>query len=201
MKNGNFTRIWFAVIAAFVAFGATTYAVAQEAPAAKIIVVDLREVQRSSLAGKDLLRQVENYRSELESERAKLEQQMRDAEQELDRQRPVLSQDALEEKYKAAQQKFQTARNALQDKVNRFQVGAAKADRDLQAKLNPIYGQLLTKYNANFILDRSVLIMTAPSVVDVTNEVVQALDKAAPTMKLEVPPPGSTPPPSDDQQP
>jgi Skp family chaperone for outer membrane proteins len=194
MKNGNFTRMWLAVFAAFIAFGATTHAIAQEAPAAKIIVIDLREVQRSSLAGKDLLRQVENYRSELEAERAKLEQEMRDTEQELDRQRPVLSQDALEEKYKAAQQKFQTARSNLQDKVNRFQMGAAKADRDLQSALTPIYTQLLTKYNANFVLDRSVIIQTSGNVVDVTREVVQALDKAVPTMKLEVPPPGSATP-------
>jgi Skp family chaperone for outer membrane proteins len=193
MKNGNFTRMWLALVAAFVVFGATNAAFAQEAPAAKIIIIDLREVQRSSLAGKDLLRQVENYRAELEAERAKLEQEMRDTEQELVRQQSILSAEAFEEKRKAAAQKFADARNSLQDKVNRFQAGAAKADRDLQAALNPIYQSLLTKYGANFILDRSVIVMSAGSGLDATREVVQALDKAVPTMKLEVPAAGSAP--------
>lgn len=192
MKNGNFSRTWLAALAAMFVFGATTYASAQEATAAKIIVVDLREVQKSSSAGKSFATQVESLRSELEADKAKLEKQAADAEQELGRQKAILSDAAFEEKRKAAAQQFADSRNNLQDKANRVQVALGNADRDLQSALNPIYQALLTKYGANMILDRSVIVMTG-QVTDVTREVITQLDQKMPSIKLNMPAAGSTP--------
>jgi Skp family chaperone for outer membrane proteins len=192
MKNGKIARTWLAAAAALFVVGATSYASAQDAPAAKVIVVDLREVQKSSKAGQDFARQVETMRADLEADKQKLEKQAADAEQELGRQKAILSDAAFEEKRKAAAQQFADSRNNLQDKANRVQVALANADRDLQSALNPIYNALLSKYGANIMLDRSVIVQTG-QVTDVTREVISQLDSKMPTIKLSMPPAGSTP--------
>jgi len=192
MKNGNIARTWLAAAAAVFVVGAASYASAQEAPGAKIIIVDLREVQKSSLAGKDFARQVETLRADLESDKQKLEKQAADAEQELSRQKAILSDAAFEEKRKAAAQQFADSRNNLQDKANRVQVALGNADRDLQSALNPIYMAVLSKYGSNMILDRSVIVATG-QVTDVTREVISQLDQKMPSIKLNMPAAGSTP--------
>ena len=192
MKNGNIARTWLAAAAALFVVGATSYASAQETTGAKIIIVDLREVQKSSKAGQDFARQVETLRADLETDKQKLEKQAADAEQELSRQKAILSDAAFEEKRKAAAQQFGDSRNNLQDKANRVQVALGNADRDLQSALNPVYQALLSKYGANMILDRSVIVMTG-QVTDVTREVISQLDQKMPSIKLNMPAAGSTP--------
>ena len=154
MKHGNIARTWLAAAAALFVVGAASYASAQDIAGAKIIIVDLREVQKSSKAGQDFARQVETLRADLEADKQKLEKQAADAEQELSRQKAILSDAAFEEKRKAAAQQFADSRNNLQDKANRVQVALGNADRDLQSALNPVYQALLSKYGANMILDR-----------------------------------------------
>ena len=192
MKNGKIARTWLAAAAALFVVGATSYASAQDVPAAKIILVDLREVQKSSKAGQDFARQVETLRADLETDKQKLEKQAADAEQELSRQKAILSDAAFEEKRKAAAQQFADSSNNLQDKAKRVQAALANADRDLQSALNPVYNALLTKYGANILLDRSVIVATG-QMTDVTREVIQQLDAKMPTIKLNMPPAGSSP--------
>lgn len=194
MKNGNIARTWLAAAAALFVVGAASYASAQETAGAKIIIVDLREVQKSSKAGQDFARQVETLRADLEADKQKLEKQAADAEQELSRQKAILSDAAFEEKRKAAAQQFGDSRNNLQDKANRVQVALGNADRDLQSALNPVYQALLSKYGANMILDRSVIVMTG-QVTDVTREVISQLDSKMPSIKLNMPAAGSAPRP------
>jgi len=193
MTNGKIARTWLAAAAALFVVGASSYAAAQEAPAAKIIVVDLREVAKSSKVGQEMARQRDTLRAELEADNQKLEKQYGDAAQELDRQKAILSDAAFEEKRKAAAQQFADARNNLQDKANRMSVALSNGDRDLQSALQPIYSQLLTKYGANMLLDRSVIVAVGTSTTDVTREVLQQLDQKMPTIKLTVPAAGSTP--------
>ena len=192
MKHGNIARTWLAAAAALFVVGAASYASAQDIAGAKIIIVDLREVQKSSKAGQDFARQVETLRADLEADKQKLEKQAADAEQELSRQKAILSDAAFEEKRKAAAQQFADSRNNLQDKANRVQVALGNADRDLQSALNPVYQALLSKYGANMILDRSVIVMTG-QVTDVTREVISQLDQKMPNIKLNMPAAGSTP--------
>ncbi|MGE0667449.1 MAG: OmpH family outer membrane protein [Sphingomonadales bacterium] len=192
MTNGKIARTWLAAAAALFMVGAGSYASAQEAPAAKIIVVELREVFKSSKVGQDYARQLENLRQELETDKQKLEKQAADAEQELGRQKAILSDAAFEEKRKAAAQQFADSRTNLQDKANRMSVASANAERELQSALDPVYKALLSKYGANMLLDRSVIV-AAGQVTDVTREVIQQLDAKMPTIKLSLPPAGSTP--------
>lgn len=194
MKNRNFTRTGLAVIAAMFVFCASTNVFAQEAAPAKIIVVNLGEVISTSLAGKELIRQGKTYGSEIEADNAKNEQQGREFEAEIRRQEAVLAKEALQAKAQEYQQKYMNSRAAIQDKANRVQTALSNAEKDIMAALNPIYQQLLTKYNANMVAESRMFLATG-QVIDVTREVIQKLDQSMPTIKVNVPAASAAPKP------
>lgn len=176
----------FAILAfALVAVANTGNADAQSAQTAKVIIIDTQEITRSSLAGKDLLRQIENYRAELEAEQARLEQEFKTAEAELVRQQSILTQEAWTEKARAMQEELRGPRIELQDRSRRLQIAADRASQELQSALMPIYQELLAKYGANLLIDRGMAVLTGPG-MNVTQTVIEKLDAALPALKLDV---------------
>ena len=163
-----------------------TAAYAQSAETAKVIIVDRALIVRDSLAGKDLVRQGENFSAEIEAERARLEQDARNTEQELIRQRDIISEEALAEKMRIEQQRLAIAGRDLQEKVNRVQIAVRKAEADLQSALQPIFQEVMNSNNANIILDRNMLVQVGPG-MDVTRIVIDKLNAALPSLKVDVP--------------
>ncbi|MFN3232725.1 MAG: OmpH family outer membrane protein [Alphaproteobacteria bacterium] len=190
MKKTSFMRTSVTALAILVISGIGATAMAQSAQTAKVLVVDSAEILRSSLAGKDLTRQVETQSAQLEAERDRLRQEVRAQEQELQRQAAILSPEALQERGQAAGQKFAAAQQDLEDKLRRYQIGTRKAERELQSTLTPIYQELLNKYGANLIFERSTLVMTGTG-LDITREVVERLDQTLSTIKLDIPAAGA----------
>jgi len=179
------TTIATLIIALF-AFTGANVAEAQTAKTAKVVIIDFMEIQRTSLAGKDLMRQAENYRAELEAEQQRIQQDIRSTEAELSRQRDILTEDALQEKARAEQQRLSIAERDFRDKNNRIQIAARRAEQELQSKLAPIYQGIMSSHGANIIMDRSQMILSG-SGMDVTREVIEKLDIAMPSIKLVVP--------------
>ncbi len=159
---------------------------AQNAQTGKIVIIDYMEIQRNSLAGKDLLRQAENYRAELEAETQRLQTDVRQTEAQLTSQRDFLSEDALQEKASAEQQRLSAAERELRDRSNQIQLAARKAEQEMQSTLTPIYQEIMKEHGANIIMDRSQMILSGPG-MDVTREVIEKLDAALPTLKMDVP--------------
>jgi len=180
------TFTFFAVLMGLaVSFASTTGAIAQQAKAAKIVIVDEQEIYRSSLAGKDLLNQIETHRGELEAEAAKYQQDARDEQTELERQQAILSPEAFEEKRRGIGQKYTSIQTDLRDKARRLQVAQSKSDREMQSALVPIYQGMLRKHAANLILDRGQIVLPGPG-LDITREIIESLDAEMPTVKLQV---------------
>lgn len=170
----------------FAALAAGTQpASAQQAKEARIVIVDLQEIYRSSLAGKDLLKQIETHRAELEAEAARYQQDARDEQTELERQQAILSAEAFEEKRRSIGQKYTSIQTDLRDKARRLQIAQSKADRELQSSLVPIYQAMLKSHSANLILDRGQIVLPGPG-LDITREVIEKLDAGMPGIKLQV---------------
>ncbi len=186
MNTKTTLRATFAAIAfVLVAVASSGSAEAQSAQTAKVIIIDTQEITRSSLAGKDLLRQIENHRAELEAEQARLEQEFKTAEAELVRQQSILTQEAWTEKARAMQEELRGPRLELQDRSRRLQIAADRASQELQSALMPIYQELLAKYGANLLIDRGMAVLTGPG-MNVTQTVIEKLDVALPALKLDV---------------
>jgi Skp family chaperone for outer membrane proteins len=85
---------------------------------------------------------------------------------------------------------FQNRAQAAQDEVNRgrqqLQRNQAYISQQIQAKLNPIYSQVMQRRGANVLVEQGAT-LAAASALDVTTDVITALNAALPTVQTTAP--------------
>ena len=179
------------LVASVIAAGAmigkvTPVAAATAAPAASIIVIDSQQIRRDSLAGKDILRQIDDVRSSVQADIQKQEQQLRAEEDELKRQRAILTPEAFDQKRQAWEQKVMEVQRKVQEKNAALEMALQKANGELQRAIMPILQKTLETKNATFMVDKSQIILMAPNKgLDVTTDVIEKLDSVLPGVKVD----------------
>lgn len=175
-----------AVIAAGAMIGKVTPGTAAETPSASIIVIDSQQIRRDSLAGKDILRQIDDIRSAVQADIQKQEQQLRAEEDELKRQRAILTPEAFDQKRQAWEQKVMEVQRKVQEKNAALEMTLQKANGELQRAIMPILQKTLDARNATFLVDKSQIILMAPNKgLDVTTDVIEKLDSVLPGVKVD----------------
>ena len=175
-----------AVIAAGAMIGKVTPGTAAETPSASIIVIDSQQIRRDSLAGKDILRQIDDIRSAVQADIQKQEQQLRAEEDELKRQRAILTPEAFDQKRQAWEQKVMEVQRKVQEKNAALEMALQKANGELQRAIMPILQKTLDARNATFLVDKSQIILMAPNKgLDVTTDVIEKLDSVLPGVKVD----------------
>ena len=174
------------VIAAGAMIGKVTPVTAAEPPSASIIVIDSQQIRRDSLAGKDILRQIDDIRSAVQADIQKQEQQLRAEEDELKRQRAILTPEAFDQKRQAWEQKVMEVQRKVQEKNAALEMALQKANGELQRAIMPILQKTLETKNATFMVDKSQIILMAPNKgLDVTTDVIEKLDSVLPGVKVD----------------
>lgn len=174
------------VIAAGAMIGKVTPVTAAEPPSASIIVIDSQQIRRDSLAGKDILRQIDDIRSAVQADIQKQEQQLRSEEDELKRQRAILTPEAFDQKRQAWEQKVMEVQRKVQEKNAALEMALQKANGELQRAIMPILQKTLETKNATFMVDKSQIILMAPNKgLDVTTDVIEKLDSVLPGVKVD----------------
>ncbi len=175
------------LIAAATLMGTHTAVLAADStPAASIIVIDTQQIRQNSLAGKDILRQIDDVRSSVQDEIQKEEDKLRAEEAELKRQRAILTPDAFDQKYQAWQQKVMDVQRKVQQKNAQLEAALQKANGVLQRAILPILQKTLEARGATFMLDKSQVILIAPNKgLDVTTQVIEQLDTVLPGVKVD----------------
>jgi len=170
------------VIAAGAMIGKVTPGTAAEStPSASIVVIDSQQIRRDSLAGKDILRQIDDIRSAVQADIQKQEQQLRAEEDELKRQRAILTPEAFDQKRQAWEQKVMEVQRKVQEKNAALEMALQKANGELQRAIMPILQKTLETKNATFMVDKSQIILMAPNKgLDVTTDVIEKLDRHLP---------------------
>jgi len=105
------------------------------------------------------------------------------------------AQAALQTRYNSLQQRQAAANQELQRLEQNIQSTRANVARQLNERLSPIYTQVMNAHGANLLLDVGATLAHAPA-LDVTNEVLTALNAALPSVSvtpLPAPPPGTQP--------
>ncbi len=153
---------------------------------ASIIVIDTQQIRRDSLAGKDILRQIDDIRSSVQADIQKTEQQLRAEEDELKRQRAILTPEAFDQKRQAWEQKVMDVQRKVQEKNAELEQALQKANGELQRAITPILQKILETKGATFMLDKSQIIIMAPNKgLDVTTDVIEKLDSVLPGVKVD----------------
>ncbi len=182
-----------AIVSAVSTFTTIGTSLAAEAlPTAVIAVIDSRMVRFNSAAGKDIQSQLDKIRTKFQAEIAEQEKKLKEEEATLKSQRSILPKESYDAKVKDFQNKVLTVQREVQIKNRQLETALGNAQNELQRALKPILQKILKEHKATMIMDVSLVIEKGPG-LDVTTNVIEALDQVLPSIKVELPAASATP--------
>jgi Skp family chaperone for outer membrane proteins len=179
---------------------------AQRTPPAMIVIVDTERLLNECTACRAAAAQIQsmaqqgNATARTLAQPIQAEQQAIEAAAQTTANQPpsaarTAAENALKTRYQALQGRQTAANQELQRLDQNIQSVRANVVRQLQERLNPIYTQVMSTHGANLLVEQGATLAHAPA-LDVTNEVLTALNAAAPSVSvtpLPAPPPGTQP--------
>ncbi|MBR2286580.1 MAG: OmpH family outer membrane protein [Alphaproteobacteria bacterium] len=155
----------------------------------RMAIVRMDAIQTDSHVLQDLRKQRESYesklRDELTAEQKKLEKEKADIEKSQD----VLSRDALQRRVVDYQNRVTKLQRDLNERAQSIEASFQKALAEIQTKhLDPVIEGIIAKKNLSLVIDGRFARMGAGTEnLDITNDVVSALDKKVSAVKMEKP--------------
>ncbi len=176
--------------AATAAVIAPAAASAQAVPAAVVAVVDLNRVTSDCTACKTasaaLRSQVTAFQGRQRSLTTPLETEQRAIQTSIDALKGAQPDAALQARARAFDQKRQQAAQQLQREQEQIERNQAYIRQQIATKLGPVYQQVMQRRGANLLVETSATLATSTS-VDVTGDVLAALNTAMPTIATTAP--------------
>jgi Skp family chaperone for outer membrane proteins len=172
-KDNTMVRLFFMSLAFMMVLGLG--ASAQELKS--VAVVDLKVILQSSKAGASIKQQMnkkqDEYKKDLESQQKKLS----DAKDALARDRSVLSPDAYAEKRKAFENDLGKLQTNMRGKKNSLDKAFSTAMETLQTQTMTVVSDIAKEKNYTLVLPRSSVLVMTDSNMDITQDVLSALDE------------------------
>jgi Skp family chaperone for outer membrane proteins len=164
---------------------------AQAVPPAVVAVVDLDRVSSQCNACKTAIAALQAQQTAFNNRRqalaAPLEAEGKSIQAAVDALPKGKQPDAaLTARYKAFQEKQQSGADELQRQAEQIQRNEAYVNQQIQSKLNTIYTPVMQRRGANLLVDVRATLATSRS-VDVTDDVLAALNAALPTIATTAP--------------
>ena len=165
---------------------------AQAIPAAVVAVVDLEKVQTQGTAcqaaSTALRSQVTALQTRGSSLAAPLQAEGKSIQAAVDALKGKEPDAALQARIKAFQTKQQQGEQELQRQQQQIQRNQAYIGQQIQAKLGPIYQQVMQKRGANVMVEQGATLANGAN-LDVTNDVLAALNAQLPSVQTTAPAP------------
>ena len=155
----------------------------------RIAIVRMDAIQTDAKALQDLRKQKENYENKL---RAELEKQQKDLEKEkaeIEKSQDVLSREALQRRVVEYQGKVGKLQRDLTERAQSIDASFQRALAQIQEKhLDPIVEAIIAKKNLSVVIDGRFA-RTGANVenLDITDDVVNSLNKKVSSVKMEKP--------------
>lgn len=159
-------------------------------PAPKILVIDRSAILRQSVAGKDMITQIDALSKSAETEFKGEEDKLRSDAQALQQQMAVLAPEVRAQKTKEFDARQQALQKKVQDRQNQIQAGVYKARKQIEDALGPVLEALMTERGANLLFDRNAIVLGTVD-VDITGVAIQRLDQKLSKVKVELTDPAS----------
>lgn len=155
----------------------------------RIAVIRMDAIQNDAAALKDLRAQKEKYESKLRDELTSEQKELEKEKAEIEKSQDVLSREALQRRVVDYQNKVTKLQRDLTERAQSIEMSYQKALADMQTKhLDPIIEGVIAKKNLSLVIDgRMARIGGNAENLDITDEVVKALDKKVSSAKMETP--------------
>ncbi len=155
----------------------------------RIAVVRMDAIQTQAQALKDLRAQKEKYETELRDELTRDQKALEKEKAEIEKSQDVLSRDALQRRVVDYQNKVTKLQRDLTERAQSIEMSYQKALNEIQTKhLDPIIEGVIAKKKLSLVIDGRMARMGADTEgLDITDEVIKALDKKVSKTKMETP--------------
>lgn len=154
-----------------------------------IAVIRMDAIQNEAVALKDLRAQKEKYENKLRDELESKQKELEKEKAEIEKSQDVLSREALQRRVVDYQNKVTGLQRELTERAQSVEMAYQKALNDIQVKhLDPIIEGVIAKKNLDLVIDGRMARTGANTEnLDITGEVVKALDKKVSSVKMETP--------------
>ena len=155
----------------------------------RIAVVRMDAIQAEAKALKDLRAQKEKYESKLRDELTSEQKALEKEKAEIEKSQDVLSREALQRRVVEYQNKATKLQRDLTERAQSVEVSFQKALNEMQKKhLDPVIEGIIAKKKLSLVIDGRMARTGADAEnLDITDEVIQALDKKVSSVKMEKP--------------
>ena len=155
----------------------------------RIAVIRMDAIQTDANALKDLRKQKESYESKLRDELTERQKKLEKEKAEIEKSQDVLSQEALQRRVVDYQNKVTKLQRDLTERAQSVEMSYQKALNEIQTKhLDPIIEGVIAKKKLSLVIDgRMARTGANTEYLDITYDVVKALDKKVSKVKMETP--------------
>ncbi len=155
----------------------------------RIAVVRMDAIQTEAVALKNLREQREGYETKLKAELEKTQKALEKEKAEIEKSQDVLSRDALQRRVVDYQGRVTKLQRDLTERAQSIEASYQKALNEVQAKhLDPIIEGTIAKKKLSLVIDGRFARTGADATnLDITDEIVKALDKKVKSVKMEKP--------------
>lgn len=155
----------------------------------RIAVVRMDAIQNDAAVLKDLREQKEKYESKLRDELTAKQKALEEEKAEIEKSQDVLSREALQRRVVDYQNKVTKLQRELTERAQSVEMSYQKALNEIQKEhLDPIIEGIIAKKKLSLVIDgRFARTGADADKLDITNEVVGALDKKVSKTKMDKP--------------
>ena len=155
----------------------------------RIAVIRMDAIQTDAKVLQDLKKQKESFEDKLREELTRDQKKLEKEKAEIEKSQDVLSREALQRRVVDYQNKVTKLQRDLTERAQSVEVEYQKALNEVQTKhLDPIIEGIIDKKQLSLVIDGRMA-RTGANVadLDITNDVVKALDKKVSKMKMTTP--------------
>ncbi len=179
-----------ALLAALWLWLAPAAAKAEPLPGAVVAVVDYQRVLREAKAARSIRDQLEARRARYQEEIRELERRLVARERELARQKGVLSPEAFAEKRRAFEQEAARVQRLVQQRRRELDRASAEAFAVVRDTIVRVVSEMADDKGFNLVLPSTAVLLFSPQ-LDLTEEVLKAVDRELPDVRVPEPPASS----------
>ncbi len=164
---------------------------AQDVAAPKIAVLDVPEIERRALVWQDLRAKFKQANEATLTELRQMQASLEEDGKALQQQQAILSADAFAAKRKEFEERLQQSNKKAAERKQAMEKALAEAKGQIVTYYREIVGEIATTNGINLILDRSLgdpTIVLATDDIEITDIVIERLDKRVQTIEFTVPP-------------
>jgi Skp family chaperone for outer membrane proteins len=157
------------------------------APAARILIIDLRRAVAVSKVGQSIQQQVDGLKKQAQVQLNSEAEGLKRDKAQLEAETAIMNASVKAQKENAWKARAMGFEKKVQERGGLIQGGMLKANQQVEEALGPILQGVMQERQATILLDRASVLL-APNAIDVTAVVVQRLDLKMPSVKVDLAP-------------